>query len=376
MHVIGKFIERQRSKMMRFQIDVSSKSNDLKWNEFVASVPSGHHVQTSLWGQVKATLHWKAKRILITEPNGSIVAGAQLLIRSFTPLFNVAYLTKGPILSRDNLSLAKEIIKCAIQISRENHAQILAVQPPNNGTAIISVLSEYGFCPSSLELAPFASIVIDLAPNGSELLSRMKRQTRQNIQRSEREGIKVRDGNVSDLNIFYRLHVATSQRQKFAPYPVKYFQKFWNVFEPHGFIGIFIAEYDRVPVSALLVVPFGNTVIAKFLGWSGEYSQFRPNDAIFWHAIRWSKHHGYRYFDFEGINVEGAKAILAGGPLPEALKHSPDFIKLGFGGQVVLYPSAYDTVYNPIFHWIYKKISPKVGGQSIPSRMMDRLRKL
>lgn len=361
---------------MGFQIQVSSEINDLKWNEFVASVPSGHHVQTSLWGQVKTILNWKTIRILIAEQDGRIVAGAQILMRSITPLFTVAYLTKGPVLSSENPSLAKAIIRYAIQTSRENHAQILAIQPPNNGTAMISLLSECGFQPSSLELAPVASFVIDLAPNENQLLNQMKRQTRQNIHRSEREGITVREGNASDLNTFYRLHIATSQRQKFAPYPLKYFQQLWDVFEPHSHISLFIAEYNHVPISALLTIPFGNTVIAKILGWSGEFSQLKPNDAIFWHAIKWSKLHGYRHFDFEGIDVDGAKAILAGNSLPESLLHSPDFLKLGFGGQVVLYPPAYDMVYNPVFQWIYKKTSPKVGGRSIPSQVMDRLRKL
>jgi lipid II:glycine glycyltransferase (peptidoglycan interpeptide bridge formation enzyme) len=312
----------------------------------------------------------------MTESDGCIVAGAQLLIRSFTPLFQVAYLTKGPVLSNDDPALAEEIIRYAIQVNRENHAQILVIQPPNTDTITSSVLSKYGFCSSSLELAPVASIVIDLAPNESELLGKMRRQTRQNIQRSEREGITVRDGSVDDLNTFYRLHIASSRRQKFPVYPLKYFQKLWDVFQPHGFLRIFIAEYNHVPVSTLLTIPFGNTVIAKFLGWSGEYPQFRPNDAVFWHAICWSKRNGYRYFDFDGINVEGAKAILADESLPESLKHSPDFLKLGFGGRVVLYPPAYDTVYNPILHWIYKKASPEVGGRSIPSQVMDRLRKL
>jgi vancomycin resistance protein VanK len=185
----------------------------------------------------------------------------------------------------------------------------------------------------------------------------------------------VREGNAADLDVFYRLHIVTAHRQRFTPYPLKYFRKLWDVFEPHHHIGLFLAEHHGVPISALLIIPFGNTVIAKILGWSGEYSQLKPNDAVFWHAIRWSKLHGFQYFDFEGVELQAAKAILAGGSLPESLQHSPDFLKMGFGGRVVLYPLAYDTVHNRVFRWIYKKASPKVGGRSAPSQLMDRLRK-
>jgi len=323
---------------------------------------------------VKAINNWKAIRILITKEE-QIIAGAQLLIRSITPLFAVAYLTKGPVLIEEDPSIAKTIIRDVIHISQENHIQLLAIQPANNGAAISSLLLECGFQPSSLELAPAASLVLDLTPTEDEILSQMKRQTRQNIRRSEREGITVRDGNATDMDTFYRLHVATARRQRFPPYSLQYFQRLWDVFEPYDHIGLFLAEYNGVPISALLIIPFGNTVIAKILGWSGEYSQLRPNDAIFWHVIRWSKLHDYRYFDFEGIDPQGAKAILAGNSLPESLQHSPDFLKLGFGGQVVLYPPAYDMVYNSMFRWIYKKASPRVGGRSATSQLMDRLRK-
>ncbi len=67
--------------------------------------------------------------------------------------------------------------------------------------------------------------------------------------------------------------------------------------------------------------------------------------------------------------------VLKGGTLPESLQHSPDFFKIGYGGQVVLYPKAYDRVYNPILGWAYRKASPRIGGQSMASKLMDRMRK-
>jgi lipid II:glycine glycyltransferase (peptidoglycan interpeptide bridge formation enzyme) len=203
----------------------------------------------------------------------------------------------------------------------------------------------------------------------------MKRQTRQNIRRSEREGITVREGSQVDLLTFYRLHIATSRRQKFAPYPIDYFIQMWRIFELCGSIKLFLAEYKNESVSALLVISFGDSVNPKILGWSGLYPDRRPNDAVFWAAIQWGKTHGYKYFDFEGIDRGGALAMLSGYPLPESLQHSPDFFKLGFGGQVILYPDAYDRFFNRVANWAYHKAAPKIGGQDIPSRIVDHLRK-
>jgi lipid II:glycine glycyltransferase (peptidoglycan interpeptide bridge formation enzyme) len=359
-----------------YEVKSSDEIQDPEWDAFVARVPGGHHVQTSLWGQVKALLGWRVARVLVTS-QGHIMAGAQLLIRPMPLVGIVAYLTKGPVCVSEDVGLAELVIDEICRVSRARHVQLLAIQPPDNGQAMVSLLSSPpgGFHPSSLELAPTATILIDLAPDLDEILARMKRQTRQNIRRSERQGISVHEGTERDLDTFYDLYVATSQRQEFSVQPAEYYIRMWQLFEPRGYIKLFMAQYGAEAVSALLIVPFGNTVIAKRLGWSGHYADRRPNEAVFWSAIQWAKSHGYSFFDFEGIDPMGARAVLRGEPLPESLQHSPDFFKLGFGGQVVLYPEPYDQVYNPILRWAYRKTAPRIGGKSVASRLLDSLRK-
>ena len=357
-----------------YEIKISDEIQAPDWDAFVTSVPGGHHVQTSLWGQVKAQLGWRVIRIVATRRE-RIMAGAQLLIRPMPFIGAVAYLTKGPVCALEDISLAELVIDEVCRVSQARHVWLLAIQPPNNGQAMVSLLPPRGFRPSSLELAPTASILIDLTPDLDDILARMKRQTRQNIRRGEKQGISVHEGTEHDLHTFYELYVATSRRQKFPVYPEEYYIHMWQVLEPHGYIKLLLAKYEAEVVSSLLLVPFGDTVIAKILGWSGLYADRRPNEAVFWASIQWAKSHGYPCFDFEGIDPTGARAVLRGEFLPESLHHSPDFFKHGFGGQVVLYPEAYDRVSNPMLRWAYQKASPKIGGESVASKLMDRLRK-
>ncbi|MBM3134396.1 MAG: peptidoglycan bridge formation glycyltransferase FemA/FemB family protein [Chloroflexi bacterium] len=357
-----------------YEVKTSDEIQDHEWDAFVARVPGGHHVQTSLWGQVKALLGWRVARVVVTR-QGRIMAGAQLLIRPAPLVGAVAYLTKGPVCLAEDVGLAELVLDEICRLSRAHHVQLLAIQPPNNGQAMISLLSPRGFRPSSLELAPTATILIDVTPDLDDILAQMKRQTRQNIHRSERQGISVHEGTERDLDTFYDLYVATSQRQEFSVHPAEYYIRMWQVFAPHGYIKLLLAKHGAEAVSALLIMPFGNTVIAKRLGWSGHYADRRPNEAVFWSAIQWAKSQGYSFFDFEGIDPMRARAVLRGESLPESFHHSPDFFKLGFGGQVVLYPEAYDQVYNPILRWAHRKAAPRIGGKSVASRLMDSLRK-
>jgi lipid II:glycine glycyltransferase (peptidoglycan interpeptide bridge formation enzyme) len=354
-------------------VEYSSALSDPVWDAFVAGTAGGHHVQTSLWAQVKASLGWQVERVLVTV-GGRLVAGCQLLHRALPFAGGLGYVSQGPLLATDNPGLATLMLQALHDRARARRIAYLAVQPPHRAAAVVSCLTTGGFRPSWLQVAPTATVVLDLKPSLEVLLAQMKRQTRQNIRRSEREGLTVREGSAADLPVFLALHRATGRRQKFEPYPERYFGVLWRILQPAGFVRLFMAEYQGQPVSALLVVPFGETVIAKLLGWSGLHGAQRPNEAVFWAAIQWAKTAGYCQFDLEGLDPASARRILNNEPLPEAWKHSPDFFKLGFGGRVELC-EAYDYIYNKLARRIYHGLFPGADNGSVLFRAVERFRR-
>jgi peptidoglycan pentaglycine glycine transferase (the first glycine) len=356
------------------EVRISCEESDPEWDAFVSQSKNGNHVQTSLWAQVKSLLDWKSVRVILQEEN-RIIAGAQLLTHSIFPLIKIGYVTKGPVCISQDIEVVKRIIKEIVKVSKSMHIQYLIVQPSMNGEDINGILLDLGFCLTTIEAGPTATILMDLSQDLDHMLSKMKRQNRQNIRRSEREGITIREGTREDLDAYYELHIMSSKRQEFLPYTKEYFYKMWDVLSLDGHIGLILAEKDGQCVSGLLIVPFGNTVIAKLFGWSGMYGNCRPNEALFWGAIKWAKSHDYCYFDFEGIDLEGARAVVKGEPLPEQLLHSYTFFKLQFGGQVVLLPLAYEYIQNPVLAWVYYHIAPKVMKSNAFNWVLDRIRK-
>lgn len=358
----------------QINIYVSEKESDPVWDAFVASVPCGHHVQTSLWGQVKVVLGYRAIRIIVSR-DGQFIAGGQILVRRITPFVTIGYMPKGPVFLSWDSTLGEILINELKRIVQTNHISFLAIQPANDLSELKSLLISHGFQSCWLELAPTATILLDLMPDLDQILARMKRQTRQNIRRSEREGISFREGTEADLPVFYQLYLVTSQRQKFKPYPEKYFAQMWRIFSAQDLISLILAEYQGKPVSALLLASFRDTVIAKTLGWSGQYAECRPNDAVFWGSIQWAKSHGYHYFDFEGIDRQGAELMLCGLPLPEELQHSPDFFKLGYGGKVILMPQTCYFVPLSIMRWPYHEIFKQKDHKPIIQQQFEHLRR-
>jgi lipid II:glycine glycyltransferase (peptidoglycan interpeptide bridge formation enzyme) len=369
-------LELQSGKGMKpdYKVTTSTLHEDPAWDAFVAGTPGGHHVQTSGWARVKTILGWKATRVVVTD-GSQIVGGAQILIRSLPLLGSAGYVTKGPLFYQEDPDLALMVLHEIIKISRENRCQFLAIQPPNNGGYLKGLLGSLHFCASTLELAPTASLVIDLGQGPEIIMERMKRETRRNVRRSERAGITVRQGDQSDLKTFYALYQATARRQGFTPYRPEYFELLWQAFTAQGWITLLIACYENEAVSAQLLIPFGDTVIAKMAGWSGEHSTRHPNDALYWASILWAVQHGYRYFDFEGVDPEGAHEMLNRRKLQPASHSSQDTIKYGYGGKVVLYPPAYDYLPKMMLNWFYRCIMHGKGKGSLPYRLIERLRK-
>lgn len=357
-------------------IQVLKEIDDPDWDAFVELHPCGHHAQTSLWAGVKKAIGWKGIRLVVTEEN-TITAGAQLLLHPISLLGNIGYVIKGPLYPLEDHNMGKILLTQILKTAYKNNCFLIVIQPPNDATHFSGLLEETGFQASRRRVSPehASTLILELSKGIDQIKAGLKRQTYQSIRRSEREGIQVREGSYADINTFYCLHQATSQRQEFYPYPMEYFETLWQVFQPKGYLTMLLAEYEEETVSALLLICFRNTVFAYILGWSGLYSNLRPNHALFWAAVQWAEKNKYKYFDFGGVDTSGAQAVISGGELPENLKHTPDFLKYGFGGKVTFYPHAFDYVPNPFLKQIYQKIPTHISKDTLPERIYSKIRK-
>lgn len=353
---------------------ISEESADSEWDRFVADATGGHHVQTSLWAKVKAEQGWTTARIIVRK-SGIIVAGAQILIHKYPLVGKVAYAPKAPLCKVADIELVSALIERMRQIAIERRFMMLALQPPKDAAYISDLLVRNGFCLSTLELTPVATIILDLSLDKARILAQTKRQTRQNINRSIKEGITIHEGLEDGIDDFYHLYLATSRRQKFRPYSKEYFETMYRIMAPEGCFQIIFARYRDEAISALLLAPFRDTIVAKILGWSGLHKEMRPNEAVFWGAILWAKDHGYRYFDFEGIDKECAQKALDGEDLPERIRHSPDHLKYGFGGKIEIHPETFEYIPKRFNRWLIRFVKPEVAQRSIASRILDIMRK-
>jgi len=133
-----------------------------------------------------------------------------------------------------------------------------------------------------------------------------------------------------------------------------------------------LAEHDGAALSGAVVVGYGDTVIYKMGVWSGERSRLHPNELMHWRAMQWARERGYRYYDLEGISEPVARAIVAGSELPEDGRRGTTHFKLGMGGEVALYPGAYDRSFHPLLVWPARVVAPRLGRFRSVHRLVGR----
>lgn len=312
---------------------------DETWDRFLRSCPAGHPSQSSAWGNLKAIAGWNAERLTVERDN-RIVAGVQLLLRPMWPGW-VAYVPRGPVFANADADAAAELFAAMERLLRERGVRYCAVQPAEDSEPVLAALRAHGFRRSLSDISPSATTVVDLRPAEDRLLAGMSYKTRHNVRAGLRSDLEFRDVGAEGVEVFHRLLAQTSKRQSFHILSAAYLRKLVEEFDSRECCKLFLVYSGSEPVSGLLAVGFGDTLYLKRAAWSGARGSSKPNNFLHWSAMRWAKAHGYRRYDFEGIDRNLAVDILRGA---QVRSEGVTRFKLGFGGAVELEPLTYETV--------------------------------
>ena len=280
---------------------------------------------------------------MVASDAGGIRGGAQVLLRRLPVLGTVGYVPLGPVLDTDEPALRDAVLHAVRRVGAQRGNRLLVVQPPAGHDGVVTALAAGGFREAAglVEPHPTTTSLVDLSRPEDALLAAMKSKTRYNIRLGQRKGVTVREGALSEVGTFHRLLTLTGQRQGFAVPSCEYFAHMLRVLAPAGHAKIFLAEHDGRPLSGALVIAFGSVVSYKRGAWSGRDGHLKANELLHWTVIRWARRAGYRYYDFEGIE-----------PTPDGPRSVSAF-KVGFGGDVVVSPGAYERIHNPVLRRCY-----------------------
>jgi lipid II:glycine glycyltransferase (peptidoglycan interpeptide bridge formation enzyme) len=360
------------------EIVVSSSLEDPEWDQFVINGPSPHHEQTALWGRLQTLRGWSPLRVMMRKAN-TLVGGAQILEHPVRRIGKIGYISRGPLIVPGDAALRRSLLSAIRQIAKERRLVYLAVNLPYPSHFIASDLEASGFSLRHERLPPTtpmaATIFLDLTQDLEAILAHMRTTTRRYIRQGQRRGTTVREGGAEDVDTFDRLLASHCERRGVQPNipQGEFLRELWKTFAPRGYLKLFMAERDHEVLTTLLVFAMGHWARAWRVGWSGRCSEARPNELIYWEAIKWAKANGCRFFDIVGFNTGNARAILEGRAIPEGERCSMSDFKLGFGGRVMLFPPSHCYFGNPMVRLCYRSIGVPLLDFKVLQRFLPRL---
>jgi CelD/BcsL family acetyltransferase involved in cellulose biosynthesis len=133
-----------------------------------------------------------------------------------------------------------------------------------------------------------------------ELWARISSTSRRNLRAADRNGVKVvASTDLDAVHTFHRLHVRLRKNKyRLLAQPVEFFERIWRCFTGDDAVITLLAEVDGEIAAGAMYLVWGDTLYYKFGASLAEYLPKRPNDALYWNALKLALSRGLRSVDW------------------------------------------------------------------------------
>jgi hypothetical protein len=318
-------------------VRVVDPTRDPRWDVFVEHHPTAQATHRSSWLDVLAQEYEQPQVHLLCEDTAGQVQGVLPLVEtrgvplglggargrarlSSLPRTSMA----GPIA---DTPLAATTLLTAAAAHAEERGRLLQLKPVDPDLD--------GLVPGIVGIPWWPTYVLDLPEDAAagcfDTRHRHKR-LRHLVLKSEREGVRVREGEAADLDAWYRLYLAPMRRHVQPARPRRLFAALLARCQDSGLGRFTVAEAgmagDRHLVAGTFFLTGSTTASYAFTGLDRAAATAHPLDALLWDAIHHAHATGLRHVDLGQVppdNPSLATFKLKWGtqPVPVRRYHRP-----------------------------------------------------
>ncbi len=305
-----------------------------KWQKITKEFDEANFLQSPMYAKMNEILGFK---VIFEDFNGE---GWALMIVRDAKRGRYLEIPCGPLIDWNDKKLAQKAMKKITETAKNEKCVFVRIRPQLLASnENLKILTDLGLKKSPMHLAAEHTVLIDLKKTEEELLSAMRRQTRYEVRRADKLGIKVDKSR--DEKIFKEFHAVqaeTAKRQGFIPPDLKTLLAEKEAFDEN--INIYTAKTAEGEAIA-----YGMIIYDKHEGDYYEAASTLLNRklpgayALLWQAMRDLKTEGCERFNLWGIAPPGQ---------PQHRYAGVTTFKTGFGGEVVEYVPAHDLVISKV----------------------------
>jgi len=302
-----------------WQVEVD-RVTPAEWSSMLDLFNDANLYQTWSYGAVR----WGRKNLshLVLKRNGEVSGIAQLrIIRPTRFNFGMAYLRWGPLCHRRGTELDAEAALCMARALEEEYVckrgLLLQILPNVFVGSPRAVLFQSGFSRFTQEPQTSANVyrtfVLDLAPPIEELRRNLDKKWRNQLTRSEKNGLKIIAGNgTHEYRTFCRMYEQMQQRKGFeSTVDIEEFERLQEDLPETYRMRILICEQDGLPVAGLVASAMGDSAIYLLGATSDDGLNAKGAYLLQWALIQWLRENRFKWYDLGGIDPEGNPGVYS-----------------------------------------------------------------
>lgn len=204
-----------------------------------------------------------------------------------------------------------------------------------------NLLHSYGLTPSPVHSSDAErTLVIDLTKPEDQLLSEMRKTTRNLIRKSQKMNITIEVfKDLSRLDVFLQIYLDTVNRHRWTAYSQNYIRKEYEIFAKEGKAYTFVAYYEDKPISSSIFITHEKQVIYHHSGSLTAFQDIPSAYLLHWEAIKFFKANGFTLYNLWGVSPLDA---------PKHPWYGLSLFKRGFSKQELNFVHAHDLIVNPL----------------------------
>ena len=302
--------------------------------------PEANFLQTSTWGKVYEKDGKKVFYLGLFEDKKLI--GSSVVILKPAKRGRYLEIPGGPLLDWDgDIKALRFFLKEIAKLAEREKCVFVRMRPNIPDTEQHRKLAErLKLVKSPMHLHAEHTVMLDITKSEEELMTEMRRQTRYEVRRAQKLGIKVSyETSEKAFNDFYDLQLETAERQGFIPSTRHLIMAQHEVFGDKA--RIYTATLDGKVLAKGEILLQAPEAVYHEAASTLDGRKLPGAYALQWQIIQDAKALGLKRYNLFGIAPPNS---------PHHRYAGVTTFKTGFGGEQLAYLSAHDLVIKP-FHY-------------------------
>ncbi|MFC2162155.1 GNAT family N-acetyltransferase [Candidatus Altiarchaeota archaeon] len=296
---------------MVVELKVADESDAQRWDELVARSPHGTIFHN--WQFLKTVEKYSGTKLypimgLVKDEVEALLpiySGKKSIFRmasSPPPWMAVPYL--GPLIIGYGSTHQHEVEKYYygfqekvdefLEKEVKPHYTVIATPP---GLEDVRPYTWNGYTPT-----PLYNYITDLSQDEADIWKGIKKKTRQNITKTQREGLVMELGGLDEVGKIYEsVNDRYREQGRTQPVPLDYIEDIYREYKDNLFV--YTARKDGEYVSGHVDVCYKDKVSSWVGSAKVSMKGVYPNDMLAWEAKKHAKEEGYRYYEVIGANT-------------------------------------------------------------------------